>query len=437
MSGFGFKHYQDVVRLPEYQAILYTKVDAKKKVWQCRMKPQKGPAIIKSTKTTSLAAATDFAKDWYEAVKTAERAGLSARQDGSFVAVWSEFLKAHQDGRMADDRLDTMKGIVEKYYCRFFGATNVRSITPGMYEEYKGWRLSYWTSGPGVQELLAEPNKRHAKVPAPATLAYEHSCFIQVLRWSVIRGYLASNPVFPGFKRAKGVQKTRGGGIEPLAWMKIVNRLKVRAFNPTNKDGEPITLGATHAHERACLYYLVVFMSGTMCRPSEALQLKWRHLKWEQNVLRDDVENLIIRIPAQVSKTKEARTAVGTNRAAEYMRNWKARSKHNAPDDYLFPRSGGQKLGSPNKTFKKVCQEVGITHDHDDLKITLYSCRHYAITAFLMRKIPILEVAILAGTSVHHIEKRYFRADMMKRTSIHALQPGFDPNEIRELPEEL
>ena len=76
-------------------------------------------------------------------------------------------------------------------------------------------------------------------------------------------------------------------------------------------------------------------------------------------------------------------------------------------------------------------EEVNATHDYENIPITLYSCRHYAITAALERGRPILEVALMAGTSVHHIEKRYYRVDLIKKASVHALQQYFNPEEIR------
>lgn len=432
MSKTAWKHYDTIVRLPEYQATLYTKHGSVKKIWQVRMKPRRGPAIIKSTKTTSLAAAHEFAKRWYEATKSAEDAGLSPRQDPSFVAVWSHFKRANTDANsISAERMKTVTGIVEKYYCAFFADTNIRSINHGHYENYKMWRLAYWISGRGVEELLLEPNKRHAKQPAPATLRYEHACFMQIMNWARKTGYLSTIPSFDHFKTQKGIQKTRGGGPSQQAWARIVDRLWQKAFAPKNKAGEPVELNKAHKHERACLYYLVVFMGGSMLRPSEALRIKWRHLAWKPSDLKEGVEDLLIHVPASISKNKEKRVAVGTNRCAEYMRRWRELATWSETDDFVFPRYGGMKLGSPNLTFKKVLKEVGATHDHDDLKITLYSCRHYAITSALKRDVPILEVALLAGTSVHHIEKRYWRADVVKRASYHALQKFFEPDQIR------
>ena len=321
MPDDRFKHYETIVRLPEYQATLYTKHGSIKKVWQCRMKPRRGPAIIKSTKTTSLAAAHDFAKRWYEATKTAEDAGLSPRQDPTFVSVWAHFKKANTEGRsISPERLKTITGIVEKYYVAYFGNKNVRAIGHGQYEGYKLWRLAYWTHGPGVEELLAEPNKRHAKHPSPATLRYEHACFTQIMNWARKTGYIANLPDYDGFKTQKGIQKTRGGGPSQQQWMKIVSRLWERAFAPKKKDGTPQKLNKAHVHERQVLYFLVVFMGGTMLRPSEATRIRWRHLAWKQSTLKEGVEDLLVHVPASVSKTKEKRVAVGTNRVAEYMR---------------------------------------------------------------------------------------------------------------------
>ena len=122
---------------------------------------------------------------------------------------------------------------------------------------------------------------------------------------------------------------------------------------------------------------------------------------------------------------------MGTNRCAEYMHDWKKLTLHSDQESYVFPRYGGQRLENANRSFKKVLKTVNAEEDHEGLRITLYSCRHFAITSALKRGRPILDVAHFAGTSVHNIEKRYWRVDLVKTASKHALQSYFSPEEIR------
>ena len=405
------KHYQSVHRLPEYRSTLYTTTRGQKPIWQCRTKPRKGAAIIKSTRTTRLGEAVEFARKQYEAIAIAEKTGLSPKLDPRFRSVWIHFKTYHHETqRMTTGRLKTIGSHAEKYFCGYFGEMNVRNIHSSHYEAYKTWRREYWTSGPGVSEILERPNLRYARIPQPATLNQEHDAFNQILRWAWRSGYMASMPVPPleGFKHRKGIPKTRGGGISQSQWATIVGRLKKRSC----LDGEVGNIRPTHLHERRTLYFLVVFMGGTMIRPSEALRLRWEDVKWVQprhDADQERAEHVEIRVSAAASKTKETRLAVGTNRAAAYLRLWRNISRHNTPKSFIFPRYNGERLATPNRTFKKVCAEVNVVRDQDGIPITLYSCRHYGITGALMRGLNLLDVAYYAGTSAYQIEKVYYR----------------------------
>jgi integrase len=426
VSEDQYSHYEEVIRLPQFQAILYTKKESRKKTWQCRIKPRNSPAIIKSTKTTSIPDAVAFAMEQYHLVSAAERAGISPRINLTFEKVWESFINAESTkASLSDYRAKTLTKIIEKYYVQYFGSVSIRSITTAAYESYKDWRRGYWTSGPGVAELVINPNKRHSKEPAYSTLQYEHAGFVQIRNWASRRYGITNLPPLSGFARPRFVKKTRGGGIEPIEWMNILKTLRERAYEPKGRDGNPVKLNRAHSHERKVLYYLVHFMGGSMLRPSEAYRLKWRNLRWKDSTENISAQDLLIEVSAEVSKTKVERIAVGTNVVAEKMRQWKSETEFSDKDDFVFPRAGGQRLQSANTSFKKVLAELGITQDSKGVRITLYSCRHRGITAALYREIPILDVAIYAGTSVAHIQNNYYKADMVKKSSAFALQRAF------------
>ena len=52
--------------------------------------------------------------------------------------------------------------------------------------------------------------------------------------------------------------------------------------------------------------------------------------------------------------------------------------------------------------------------DKLDKHLSYYSLRHFGITARLMAKVPVYEVAKLAGTNVRFIEQHYEHLDMDK-----------------------
>jgi integrase len=113
-------------------------------------------------------------------------------------------------------------------------------------------------------------------------------------------------------------------------------------------------------------------MVGTMMRPSEVLRLRWSDIGWKPNRYNPEDEDLVIEVPAQVSKTKRQRTAIGTCSVAAHMRRWKAISAWNKRTDYIFPRWGGERLQTVNKTFVKKCEKLNILYDRHGVKRTAY-----------------------------------------------------------------
>lgn len=429
MPRKDYVFYGEVIELPEFNARLYTRRSDKKGIFQLRIKPRNAKAIIKSTKTSVRSEAIEFASDFYNRIRSAERAGISADHDLTFSAVFQHFLR-DEKATITPNRLDLIEQVVGKYALPYFASTPITGISSASYKAFRVWRRNYWIEGPGVQEALNNPSLRYAKEPAPATLDYEHAAFVQILRWARVT-YALPNLIIPGgFKHRKGIKKTRGGHFSLDDYLRLREHLSERIEKPKNKFGKPFILNPTHLFQRRRLRHIVHFIVGTMVRPSEAYRLKWRHIEWRNHEAHPDREYILVRIPADVSKTKEERVTVGTNVCAARLRDWKAQTLHSGEDDYLFPNQAGMILSDQNKTFKKALSEMNppLTDSEDGIRFSLYSCRHYGITCALRRnkgKIRLIDVALMAGTSVHHIEKTYYNADIARRAPEIAFQAQF------------
>jgi len=413
------KYYDDTYSLAEYDALLYTNKKSKKKNWSVRIKLRGRPGyLVKSCKTDKLHLAIEFAKSL--AIRTHEiaKVGLDPSRSHNFVDVYEEFLSKHRrDGTMSEHRLRSHQGDFERYFSEFFGRYDVQDITEPLWENFKGWRRNYWKDNSRINEVSSGTAGIVSKKPRTATLRICRNNFVQFMKWCARYRYITIQSEFTPFLKTDGEVKSRGAPFERWEWMKLASALRQDAFEDDNPH-----LKATHHHQRRVIYYCSLFMVGTMMRPSEVLRLRWSDIRWKPNRYNPDDEDLVIEVPAEVSKTKRQRTAIGTCSVAAHMRRWKAISAWNKRTDYIFPRWGGERLQTVNKTFVKKCEKLNILYDRHGVKRTAYSCRHTGITFALDRGISELDVANLAGTSLVYIQKNYYTKNYTKRSSEFATQ---------------
>ena len=70
---------------------------------------------------------------------------------------------------------------------------------------------------------------------------------------------------------------------------------------------------------------------------------------------------------------------------------------------------------------------IGI-EDHSERKLSYYSLRHFGITMRMKSGVSIADVAVLAGTSVSHIETHYRHIDdeTMKDSALQNFAPAME-----------
>lgn len=427
------KYYDDIYKMPEYDALLYTNKKSKKKTWSVRIKIRgKSGYIVKSCKTDKLHLAIEFAKKLANRTHQITSAGLDPSRSHKFNDVFEQFLQNHREnGTLSRYRLKSLTGDYERYFSDYFSDYDIQDITSPVWSNFKIWRRNYWTKyTPGADEN-GLVNVVKAK-PKNATLRMCRTNFTQFLQWCLERGYLNTVPVIRPFDKNSDEVKTRGAPFERTEWARLASRMREDAFEESNPKLKP-----NHFHQRRVIYYSSLFMVGTLMRPSEVFQLRWKDLRWTQNRYNSEDEDLIVLVPKEISKVRKSRTAIGTCSVANHMRHWKSISKFGSSKDYIFPKWSGERLQTTNKTFVKRCKELNILFSDNGVKRTLYSCRHTGITFALRRGISEIDVANLAGTSINYIQQNYYKTTAEKRSSEFATQyvpprefAGFDVDDI-------
>lgn len=175
---------------------------------------------------------------------------------------------------------------------------------------------------------LLEAASRNGRVGADKALKrLRHFC-----NWAVERGYASRTP----FRTGNGVVAFHFAKEQPRS-----RRLE--------GDEEQRLIDHADSHMRG----LVIAALETACRKGELLELRWRDVKWDQNVLL---------VPASVSKTAEDRDVPMTRRlrAVLEMRGRAADGKTHRPDAFVFGNDLGERVGDVRSQWERCCRAAGI-----------------------------------------------------------------------------
>ena len=165
--------------------------------------------------------------------------------------------------------------------------------------------------------------------------------------------------------------------------------------------------------QRRLLYDFIIFMANTGIRPSEAKQLRWRHV---------DISDKLIKLDAAITKNKKPREVVGRDPAITRVRAIRKRQaaflkphgQSIKPSDFVFalPKmDGGNALLDPVDSFKtsfrSLLKACGFEYDEHNQRHSITSLRHTYATFRLIEGTSMDLLALNMGTSVRMIENHY------------------------------
>lgn len=201
-------------------------------------------------------------------------------------------------------------------------------------------------------------------------------------------------------------------------------------FNPYDEEtgsSENRSRAANKRFARKRLYYAIVISEATLLRPTTELSsTRWRDLEITKSSRHPDL--LIPLLTTHQSKRSNdrmnedrTRTAVGRYGSAVHFLRWRKISREygfGEDDDFIFPRwtnkeerdSGIKqpcKFAEEGRTFSLLLQKWGLNRVATGESITLYSCRHAAISRRISAGWNLLDVATAANTSVLSISQSY------------------------------
>jgi integrase len=359
-----------------------------------------------TTKEVSLAAAKDFARDWYmeRCVEDRQRrrggavlldgpvqlpaAGIGIATDRrrrrtptgpSFGDAADAFLAEFEVitlGERSADYVKQKSDHVRVHLLPFFGDTALKDITAGKVQEY---RLHRQTSR--LDQKTGKPKK-----PARATLHGEIVTLRQVLKTANRKGWIAALPDMSAPYKTSGKIKHRAW-FSPEEYKLLYEATRERAKNPPKERWREVC---------ETFHDYVLFMGNTGLRPDESARLELRDVKIvKDEFTRDRILEIDVRGKRGVGFCKSMPGAV---LPFERVR----KRKQLKPTERIFGKT-------PRELMNTVLDELNLKLDRDDHIRTCYSLRHTYICLRLLEGADIYQVAKNCRTSVEMIEKFYGR----------------------------
>ena len=359
-----------------------------------------------TTKEVSLAAAKDFARDWYmeRCVEDRQRrrggvplldspvqpliAGPGASADGrrrrtptgpSFEDAANAFTSEFEVITLGERNAGYVKSksdLIRVHLLPFFGDTALEDITAGKVQEYRFHR----------QTSRIDPKTGKPKKPARATLHGEIVTLRQVLKTANRKGWIAALPDMSAPYKTSGKVEHRAW-FSPEEYKMLYEATRERAKNPPKPRWREVC---------ETFHDYVLFMGNTGLRPDESARLELRDVK----IVNDEsTGERILEIEVRGKRgVGFCKSMPGAILPFERVR----KRKQLKPTDRIFGKS-------PRELMNTVLDELNLKFDRDGHIRTCYSLRHTYICLRLLEGADIYQVAKNCRTSVEMIEKYYGR----------------------------
>ncbi|KTE20560.1 integrase [Sphingopyxis sp. H050] len=359
-----------------------------------------------TTKEESLAAAKDFARDWYmeRCVEDRQRrrggvplinssvqpvvAELGPVVDGrrrprptgpSFEDAAAAFTSEFEVITMGERNAGYVKSksdIIRVHLLPFFGDTALEDITAGKVQEYRAHR----------QTSRVDAKTGKVKKPARATLHHEIVTLRQILKTANRKGWIAAIPDMSAPYKTSGKLEHRAW-FSPEEYKLLYEATRERAKNPPKPRWREV---CENFHD------YVLFMGNTGLRPDESARLELRDVK----IVKDEsTGERILEIEVRGKRgVGFCKSMPGAILPFERIRKRKGLK----PTDRVFGKS-------PRELMNTVLDELNLKFDRDGHIRTCYSLRHTYICLRLLEGADIYQVAKNCRTSVEMIEKYYGR----------------------------
>jgi len=350
--------------------------------------------IRRSTKCVDKKDAIEFAKQFYDEIRIAQRLDFTVHAD-TFAACANHLLNRQEalinrDER--DSRINTEdKKKLNKDILPYFQTKNIADITTMAIEEY-------------IDNLTSE------RKLSPSTLSKHLVIIRKVLNEGKKRDYIKSLPPFPSIKRKDN----------PRSYF---NEDEYKLLRETAKSLASKNLKVRYVPLDEEIYDFIIFHTNVFVRPSDIKNLKHKHV----TIMREKkTEYLLITPPNSKTVNRESASMKVAVVVYERLKERHAKENLDGDDDYVFfPqfRNREYALATLRRQFEFVLKEANLKFDKQDKPRTIYSLRHTALMFRLLKSqnLDIFMLAKNALTSVDQLE-RFYLSHAESRMKIENLQ---------------
>ena len=325
----------------------------------------------------------------YDRIRERKKKGLNPHCV-KFSEVYNRFLDYKlKECRLGEKTKQTYK-FISKYLLDFFGDDNIEDFDNySKYNSYKEWRVKVNFEDTEDGKKLKFTNKFGDEIYRSPRSNIDTYCLTQVnrdielltqsLRWCQDNLGVLQNKHIRTYKPT--IERRREEILEDDEYTKIKNHY--REHNP---------------------YYLniVRFLVHTCLRPSEMWELKWKDIRFKEDVM-------YVRNRKNPSKGKLKTTLdtsfpiVGVPKEI-LLELYNREGIDKSPDSFVFVDNSGKRITRIDKSFKNTLRKCGINKD-----LTLYCLRHQGITRLVKKGFPPPYIRQVVGHSVGSktLEKYY------------------------------
>lgn len=361
--------------------------------WQVRLFVE-GRLKRKTTGRTDRRQAIEFAQNFYDSVRIAQRLDINVHQD-TFHACAKRLVlrqnamvtRGERDGRI--NKEDEKK--LNKDILPFFATKSVSSISAADIQDY-------------IDQLSS------SRRLSPSTLSKHVVVIRKVLNEARRRDLISSMPLFPTISRKDNPRSY----FDDAEYRKLRDTAKRLASEDVKVRYVPLTEE---------LYDFIIFATNVFVRLSDLKLLQHKHV---QVIKEKSAKYLLITPPESKTIQRDSASMDVAVIVYERLRRRHEKASLASDDDYVFfPELKNREyaLATLRRQFEHVLNEAGLKHDRKGRARTLYSLRHTALMFRLLKgdKIDIFMLARNALTSVDQLE-RFYLSHAESRMKIQQLQ---------------
>lgn len=356
-------------------------------IWQCRFTI--GNRVLrKSTNQEDLEKAKEEAAELYVTARIRHKEGIPTVSK-TFKSI-AEFAKTAMQKSLENGTgkvsFNDYIECIDLWLIPFFGSKFITSIDHSALVEFDQWR----------QQKLG-------RVPAASTVSNHNIALNRVFDAAVERAYLTRSQVPETINN--GIVSERRPDFTFKEYRALYEYMRWHWVTKGKKG--LITI------KRQVLRDYIFVLSNTGIRPgTETKNLQWKHIR---TFLKDGIEYVGITVDGKTGK----REVICRHGITRYLRRLMARQTCFAgktldevlalkSDKYVFAQPDGTEVANFTTPFKILLKESGLLVDaRSGLVRTLYSLRHFYITAALRKGTAIFTIASNCGTSIAMIMQHY------------------------------